>query len=97
MAALGFGIVVIFGGAALAHRYTISPKAADRMAEANRRYVPPVEKNLTPRQAAALYGSLFVVELGVALFLESVTLAVVAAGTAVFHAVAYRKAAEQSR
>lgn len=97
MAALAFGVAAMVAGVGVAYRYTISPKAADRMAEANRRYVPPKEKNLTPRQAAALYGSLFVVELGVALFLESVTLAVVAAGTAAFHAIAYRRASEQHR
>lgn len=41
MAVLAIGLLVIVGGWALAYRYTISPKAGERMAEANRRYSPP--------------------------------------------------------
>ena len=59
-AGLIFGILTIAGGAALAYRYTLSAKAAERMAEANRNYVPPVEKPMTPRRALIYNGPLFV-------------------------------------
>lgn len=40
---LAGGLVVILAGLAWAYRYTASPKAGERMAEANRRYRPPKE------------------------------------------------------
>ena len=91
------GVAAIVASVGAAYRYTISPKAADRMAEANRKYVPPVEKTLTPRQALLFYGSMFVVEVGAAFVLESVILAVFAVASAVLHAFSYRSSVERAR
>lgn len=40
---LGIGLLVVLAGLAWTYRYTASPKAAERMAEADRRYQPPPE------------------------------------------------------
>lgn len=97
MAALAFGVVVIFGGAALAYRYTLSPKAAGRMAEANRKYVPPVDKPLTPRRALFTYGPLVAARVAAAVLTGSEVVWGFAIVTTVVEALLLRTALERGR
>lgn len=63
--AFSFGLFVILGSAALLYRYTLSRKAAERAAEANRKYKPrgADADPLTLRQLVVLWGSGSVVRL----------------------------------
>lgn len=97
IAALAFGIVVIFGSAALAYRYTLSPKAADRMAEANRKYVPHVEQPLTPRRALFTYGPLVAGRVALAVVTDSGLVWAFAFAATVVEAFALRAAIERGR
>ena len=96
-AVFAFGMLVMFAGSVWAYRYTISPKAPERMAEANRRYVPASEKPRDWRRAAIVYAALWLVRIASVVVAGSPFLLVLWTAVGVGEAVVVYKAWRQER